>query len=115
MSHQELSIADKLQHELTEKIEDAFNYVIKSKNEEYRDNPGAIPTRDQVPGLIAKFANINSVVSGSASLVPGPFGMLAVVPELAIVIKNQIELIYDITRAYGQKEPADPVIPPPVS
>ncbi len=108
MSHQELSIADKLQHELTEKIEDAFNYVIKSKNEEYRDNPGAIPTRDQVPGLIAKFANINSVVSGSASLVPGPFGMLAVVPELAIVIKNQIELIYDITRAYGQKEPADP-------
>lgn len=108
MSNQQLSVSDKLQHELTEKIEDAFNYVIKSKNEEYRGNPGAIPTRDQVPGLIAKCANINSVVSGGASLVPGPFGMLAVVPELAVVIKNQIELIYDITRAYGQEEPADP-------
>ena len=96
MSHQELSIADKLQHELTEKIEDAFNYVIKTKNEEYRDNPGAIPTREQVPGLISKCANINSVVSGGASLVPGPFGMLAVVPELAIVIKHQIELILSL-------------------
>ena len=108
MSSQELSVTEKLQKELTEKIEDAFNYVIKTKNEEYRDNPGAIPTREQVPGLISKCANINSVVSGGASLVPGPFGMLAVVPELAIVIKHQIELIYDITRAYGQKEPADP-------
>ena len=108
MSSQELSVADKLQHELSEKIEEAFNKVIASKNEEYRANPGAIPTKEQLPGLIAKCANINSVISGGASLVPGPFGMLAVVPELALVIKNQVELIYDITRAYGHKEPADP-------
>ena len=108
VSSQELSVSEKLQNELTEKIEDAFNYVIKTKNQEYRDNPGAIPTIDQVPGLIAKAANVNSIISGGASLVPGPFGMLAIVPELAAVIKNQIELIYDITRAYGQKESADP-------
>lgn len=107
MSGKDLSVADKIQQELTEKIEDAFNYVIKTKNEEYRANPKAIPTREQVPGMISKCANINSVVSGGAGLVPGPFGMLAVVPELVVVIKNQIELIYDITRAYGQKEPAD--------
>ena len=107
MNSQELSVTDKLQRELTEKIEDAFNYVIKTKNAEYRENPGAIPAKEQVSGLIAKCANINSVISGGASLVPGPFGMLAVVPELTLVIKNQIELIYDITRAYGQKEPAD--------
>lgn len=108
MSTQSLSVTEKLQEELSEKINDAFNYVLQTKNKEYEDNPAAIPTKDQIPGLIAKCANTNSVVSGAASLVPGPFGMLAVVPELGIVIKNQIELIYEIARAYGQKEIKDP-------
>ena len=35
---------------------------------------------------------------------PGPLGMLAVVPEIALIMRNQIAMIYDIAVAHGKED-----------
>lgn len=97
------SLAEKMQGEITSKLEDAFESVVESKNRYYQENPNKIPSAREIDGLISSVALKNSAISGGASLIPGPWGMLAVVPELILVIKNQIGLIYDIGAAHGQK------------
>ena len=97
-------LADKMEAELREKLESAFDSVVKQKNEYYQSNPLKVPEKGSVSSLIGSVALANSAISGGASLVPGPWGMLAVVPELVLVIRNQIGLIYDIAAANGQKD-----------
>lgn len=97
------SIKEKMQTELTEKIGDAFETVINQKNEFYQKNPTKIPDKAAIDSLISSSALANSAISGSASLIPGPWGMMAVVPELVLVIRNQIGLIYDIAAAQGKR------------
>jgi len=97
-------LADKMEAELREKLESAFESVVKQKNEYYQNNPQKIPEKSSISSLIGSVALTNSAISGGASLVPGPWGMLAVVPELILVIRNQIALIYDIAAANGKKE-----------
>ena len=97
-------IAEKMQAELQDKLMDAFSGVIAERKEMYRKEPTAVPVRGEIDSLIKKVAAQNALISGGSSLVPGPWGMLAVVPELVLVIRNQIGLIYDIGRAYGKTE-----------
>lgn len=97
------SLAEKMREEITNKLEDAFESVIESKNRYYKENPKKVPGVNEINALITSAAIKNSAISGGASLIPGPWGMLAVVPELIIVIKNQIGLIYDISAAHGQR------------
>lgn len=99
----EQTLAQKMEAQITERLGDAFESVIEDKNEYYQSNPKTIPTVSEIDDLISSVALKNSVISGGASLIPGPWGMLAVVPELFLVIKNQIGLIYDITAANGKK------------
>lgn len=98
------TIAEKMQSELQGKIEDAFESVVKQKNEYYKKNPSQIPEKSAIGSLISSAALKNSAVSAGSSLIPGPWGMLAVVPELVVVIRYQIALIYDIAAANGKKD-----------
>lgn len=100
----EQTLSEKMQAQITEKLEDAFETVVKERNDYYQNNPAKIPEKDAVSSLIGSTALTNSAISGGASLVPGPWGMLAVVPELILVIRNQIALIYDIAAANGKKD-----------
>ena len=100
----EKSLTERMQGEISEKLEDAFEYVIRTKNDHYQKMPQEIPRFDQIDLLIQSSAIKNAAISGGASLIPGPWGMLAVVPELVLVTRNQIELIYDIAAAHGKKE-----------
>ena len=100
----EQTLSEKMQAQITEKLEDAFETVVKERNDYYQNNPAKIPEKEAVSSLIASTALTNSAISGGASLVPGPWGMLAVVPELILVIRNQIALIYDIAAANGKKD-----------
>ena len=97
------SLVAKMEDELAEKLQDAFHQVAKSKDAFYSENPDKVPTVAEIDSLISASAYKNAAISGGASLVPGPWGMLAVVPELVLVTKNQIELIYDIARAHQKK------------
>lgn len=98
------SLAEQMQERITDGLQGAFESVLESKNKYYQENPEKIPVRRDVQALVRSAVTQNAAISGGASLIPGPFGMLAVVPELLLVIRNQIALIYDIGAAYGQKE-----------
>jgi uncharacterized protein (DUF697 family) len=104
----EKNLTERMQGEISEKLQDAFESVIKSKNEHYQKNPQDIPRIEHIAALIQSSAIKNAAISGGASLIPGPWGMLAVVPELVLVTRSQIELIYDIAAAHGKKEMITP-------
>ena len=97
------SLSEKLQLEITDKLQSAFEFIIDEKNKFYQENPKSIPNSIEISSRIREVALENSAISCGANLIPGPWGMLAVVPELILVTKNQIELIYDIAAAHGQK------------
>ena len=68
-----------------------------------RKNPNNLPQLDSVSGLISSYTRNNAAISGGASLIPGPWGMAAVIPELTLVIRNQIQMVYDIGVANGKQ------------
>lgn len=98
------SLSERMEEQITEKLGDAFESVVKQKNEYYQGNPQKIPDVNSISSLISSTALMNSAISGGSSLIPGPYGMLAVVPEIILVIRNQISLIYDIAAAHGKKD-----------
>lgn len=100
----EQTLSQKMETQIREKLEDAFDAVVNQKNDYYKNNPQGIPEKNSIKALINSVSLTNSAISGGSSLIPGPWGMLAVVPELVLVIRNQIALIYDIAAANGKKD-----------
>ena len=84
-------------------LNSAFDYVIENRSDYYRKNPSNLPQLDSVSGLISSYTRNNVAISGGASLIPGPWGMAAVIPELTLVIRNQIQMVYDIGVANGKQ------------
>ncbi|MBC7812866.1 MAG: TerB family tellurite resistance protein [Burkholderiales bacterium] len=98
------SLPEKLQAELAQKIVEGFDSVISERSKHYRENPSKVPTPSAVPFIIKSYSNMNMAITGGISLIPGPWGMAAAVPEIAIIIRNQLAMIYDIGVAHGQSE-----------
>lgn len=98
------SLTEQMQEKISNGLESAFESVLNSQNEYYQKHPEKIPNEASIDALIRGSVTQNAAISGGASLIPGPWGMLAVVPELLVVIRNQIKLIYDIGAALGKKE-----------
>ena len=84
-------------------LNSAFDYVIENRSDHYRKNPSNLPQLDSVSGLISSYIRNNAAISGGASLIPGPWGMASVIPELTLVIRNQIQMVYDIGVANGKQ------------
>lgn len=86
-------------------IEGAFESVISGRQGKPKSLAvvGTSAGVANVDALIARCARDNATISGAAGLIPGPWGMVAVVPEIAAVIKNQIEMVYDIGVANGKE------------
>src|SRR5256885_15474491 len=93
-----------VQAQLSEKLMGLFNTVVEERQTYYQKHASAIPDPSDIRNLIAKYSNQNALISGGLSLVPGPWGMLAAVPEIALVVRYQLMLIYDIGMAYGQSK-----------
>lgn len=92
------------QRKITEGLEDSFDQVLTNRRDYYKKNPSEIPQLDSVARIINSCTRNNATISGGASLIPGPWGMVAVAPELLVVIRNQIRMIYDIGVAHGKEE-----------
>lgn len=90
-----------LQEKLEERMFGLFDQVIEDRGKYYSRNSDKIPVPGNVPSIVSSYANQNAVISGGSGLVPGPMGMLTIVPELALVIRNQLSMVYDIGVAYG--------------
>lgn len=91
-----------LQAQLTDIMLGQFDAVASERAKYYREYTA--PQQRDVKSIIANYANANSVISGGATLIPGPLGMAATVPELILVVHNQLKMIYDIGVAYGHEE-----------
>jgi len=92
-----------IQEKLEESMLGLFDQVIKDRGRYYSNNSDKIPTPENVDSIINSYANQNAIVSGGSGLVPGPMGVLTIVPELIFVIRNQLSMVYDIGVAYGHR------------
>ncbi len=95
-------LAAQFQAQLSEKLMDLLDQVVSDRKRYFADNPERVPNKQSVATLIDSYALKNAAISACANLVPGPWGMLAVLPEIVMVIRNQIDLICDISAAYGK-------------
>lgn len=81
-----------------------FEKVKNSKQSYYSQYPEKRPSAYEADRIINDSAKMNFAISGSMSLIPGPLGLVSVVPELALITNNQIAMIYDIGLAYGKEK-----------
>ncbi len=101
-----VKILEKVQVELTSFILDMTDKVIENKRDFYTENPGKLPEESDVKGIIGKYSNRNSLVSGASGIaaLAGPAGMLAVIPEVRELMLNQTRMIYDLGAAHGKQD-----------
>lgn len=92
-----------LQERLAGPILGLLGAVISDRQRYHEQHPAKLANKDSVQSIIKSYSLKNATISGGASLVPGPWGMLAAVPEIVLVLRNQIAMIDDIGRAYGQE------------
>jgi len=88
-------VANTLQNKLAENMMGVFEFVVSDRSGHFAKHPDEIPDKKSVPSIINSYSLTNAAISGGASLVPGPWGMIAVIPEIAAVIRNQLAMIYD--------------------
>lgn len=103
-SYDDASIA--MQSKLNDAMQGAFQAVIDEK----RKAPSVVSNgnvEEDVRNQINLCARNNGMISGGAALIPGPMGMVSIVPEIALVFRNQIGLVYDIGRLHGKEEVLD--------
>ena len=81
-------------------ISELIDQVVTERKNYYENNPA--PTLESLNGIISSCANKNAVISGGVGLIPGPWGMVAAIPEILAVVRNQLMMVYDISKAHGQ-------------
>jgi hypothetical protein len=97
-------VASTIQKKLAESMMGVFDLVVSDRRGHFAEHPDEIPDKKSAPAIINSYSIANTAISGGASLIPGPWGMVAVVPEIAAVIRNQLAMIYDVGVAYGKRK-----------
>ncbi len=85
-------------------LQDALEHTVESRQNYFEDNPSKRPSPLDGERVISGYANQNFVVAGAANLIPGPLGVVAALPELTLILRNQIQMIYDLGVAYGKQD-----------
>ena len=93
---------ENIEKKITEGIEKAVGMVIDEREKYYTSN--SAPTKDMIQKMVSNYSNTNAVISGGTGLIPGPLGMAASVPEIILIIRNQLTMVYDIAKANGHTE-----------
>jgi uncharacterized protein (DUF697 family) len=84
-------------------LEGLFESVALTRKQHFVENPTKRPTPQDVDSIVKGYSNQNAIIAGAANLIPGPWGMLVAVPELIAIIRNQIQMIYDLGVAHGKE------------
>lgn len=98
------SASEAFQQKLSDGLLSLFELVISNRKGYYAQHPENIPTINSIGAIIDSYSTKNAVVSGGFNLVPGPWGLVGIVPELTFIFRNQLMLIYDIGMAYGKQK-----------
>jgi uncharacterized protein (DUF697 family) len=79
-----------------------FESAIEERKMYYENNPK--PTKEEIQQLIDNCSLKNGAISGLTGMVPGPAGLLLIIPDLKMTLENQIAMIYDIGVANDKEE-----------
>jgi hypothetical protein len=79
-----------------------FEGTIEDRKNHYLENPK--PEKEQIENIINTCSTTNGTISGISGMLPGPAGLIAIIPELKSTLENQIVMIYDIGVAHGKEE-----------
>jgi uncharacterized protein (DUF697 family) len=94
--------------ELTTKIasvlQEALEQTVESRRAYFATSPHKRPSPLDGQRVIQSYANQNFMIAGAANLIPGPLGVIAALPELTLIIRNQLQMIYDLGVAYGKQD-----------
>jgi uncharacterized tellurite resistance protein B-like protein len=93
---------ENIEKKISEGIENAVGMVINEREKHYANN--SAPTKDMIQKMVSNYSNANAAISGGTGLIPGPLGMAATVPEIILIIRNQLTMVYDIAKANGHNE-----------
>jgi hypothetical protein len=83
-------VANSLQSKLAEKIMGVFELVVSDRSGHFAKHPDKIPDKKSAPSIITSYSITNAAITGSVSLVPGPWGLVAVIPEIAVVFGDDL-------------------------
>jgi uncharacterized tellurite resistance protein B-like protein len=97
------SASEAFQQKLSDGLMGLFELVISNRRGYYVQHPENIPTIESIGSIVDSYSTKNAVISGGFNLVPGPWGLVGIVPELTIIFRNQLMLIYDIGVAHGKQ------------
>lgn len=97
-------LAEKFQNKLQKKMANIFEEAIEEREEYYANNPDDKITDKSCKSIIKECSYKNAMITGAMNIIPGPLGMLAAVPEIYLVLKNQITMIIDIGVASGKRK-----------
>ncbi|WP_094584424.1 TerB family tellurite resistance protein [Synechococcus sp. BO 8801] len=98
------SASEAFQQKLSDGFMGLFELVISNRRGYYALHPDKIPTPESVGSLINSSSATNAAISGGFNLAPGPWGLVGIVPELTLIFRNQLMLIYDVGMAYGKSD-----------
>jgi uncharacterized protein (DUF697 family) len=98
------NIEESMTQKVADGLKDLFGSVEQGQRAYYKEHPGERPVAGSAELVIAGYANKNALIAGAASMVPGPWGMLSIVPEIVLVVRNQLKMIYDLGVVYGKED-----------
>ena len=98
-----MSETTNFKEKFNEKLLEVLSNTIEERKVDYANNKLDDIPKD-VESIIKKVSNKNGVISGASGLIPGAFGMIIALPELTLLVKNQINMIYDIGRSLGKEK-----------
>lgn len=87
---------------LSDELYSLLDTITKGRKNYYYNN--AKPDQNSIPLIISNCSTKNAAISFGLNLIPGPWGLLAIVPELTVVLRNQLIMLYDIAVAYNKEK-----------
>ncbi|MEH2266627.1 hypothetical protein [Nostoc sp.] len=97
------SDANNFSNKIANALEGIFESVALTRKQHFIENPIKRPTLQDIDSIVKSYSNQNALIAGATNLIPGPLGMLATLPELVAIIRNQIQMIYDLGVAHGKE------------
>lgn len=76
--------------------------VTEGRENYYYNHPK--PDMNSIPNIISECSTKNAAISFGLNLIPGPWGLITIIPELTLVLRNQLIMIYDIGIAQNKKK-----------
>ncbi len=80
----------------------SIDVVKKEKKRYYKKN--SLPSKYSIDSIISKYSTKNVEISNDITLSNGQFGIANCVPEITAIMRNQIEMIYDIGKSYKKDD-----------